>query len=68
MDVKTFVLDEDLHEKLYKQQPTRFEEKGKEAMICKLKKNQHSMNCNMNAMHIGIPMTICATTMTIGSR
>ena len=39
MDVKTTFLHGDLREDIYMQQPKGFEEKGKEKMVCKLKKS-----------------------------
>ena len=39
MDVKTAFLHGDLHEDIYMQQPEGFVEKGKENLVCKLKKS-----------------------------
>ena len=39
LDVKTAFLHGDLHEEIYMEQPEGFEEKGKEKLVCRLKKS-----------------------------
>ena len=43
MDVKTTFLHGDLHEDIYMQQPEGFVEKGKENLVCKLKKSLYGL-------------------------
>ena len=43
MDVKTAFLHGDLHEDIYMQQPEGFVEKGKERLVCKLKKSLYGL-------------------------
>ena len=43
MDVKTTFLHGDLHEEIYMQQPKDFESKGREQLVCKLKKSLYGM-------------------------
>ena len=43
MDVKTMFLHGDLHEDIYMQQPEGFVEKGREHLVCKLKKNIYGL-------------------------
>ena len=43
MDVKTAFLHCDLHEDIYMQQPEGFVAKGKEKMVCKLKRSLHGL-------------------------
>ena len=43
MDVKTTFLHGDLHEEIYMQQPEGFEVKGKEKLVCKLKKSLYGL-------------------------
>ena len=43
MDVKTVFLHGDLQEEIYMQQPEGFEEKGKEGLVCKLKKSLYGL-------------------------
>jgi hypothetical protein len=42
-DVKTIFLHGDLEEKIYMKQPQRFEVKGKEKLVCKLKKKLYGL-------------------------
>ena len=42
-DVKTAFLHGDLHEDIYMQQPGGFVAKGKEKMVCKLKRSLHGL-------------------------
>lgn len=43
MDVKTTFLNGDLEENIYMQQPLGFIEKGKEEMVCKLRKSIYGL-------------------------
>ncbi|MCO5608258.1 hypothetical protein L7F22_062464 [Adiantum nelumboides] len=43
MDVKTSFLHGDLHEDIYMQQPEGFVVKGKEHLVCKLKKSHNGL-------------------------
>ena len=43
MDVKNTFLHSDLHEDIYMQQPEGFIEKGKEHLVCKLKKSLYGL-------------------------
>ena len=43
MDLKTAFLHGDLQEEIYMQQPEGFEEKGKEGLVCKLKKSLYGL-------------------------
>ena len=43
MDVKTNFLHDDLHEDIYIQQPEGFIEKGREHLVCKLKKSLYGL-------------------------
>ena len=43
MDVKTAFLHGDLHEDIYLQQPKGFVEKGREHLVCKLKKSLYGL-------------------------
>ena len=43
MDVKIAFLHGDLHEDMYMQQPKGFVEKGKENLVCKLKKSLYGL-------------------------
>ena len=43
MDVKTAFLHEDLEEEIYMRQPKGFEVKGKENLVCKLKKSLYGL-------------------------
>lgn len=44
MDVKIAFLSRDLEENIYMQQPLGFIEKGKEEMVCKLRKSIYGLN------------------------
>ena len=41
--MKTAFLHGDLHEEIYMEQPEGFEEKGKEKLVCKLKKSLYGL-------------------------
>ena len=43
MDVKTSFLNGDLSEEVYMTQPQKFEEKGKETLVCRLKKSLYGL-------------------------
>ena len=43
MDVKTVFLNDGPHEEIYMQHPHEFEEKGKENLVCKLKKSLYGL-------------------------
>ena len=43
LDVKTTLFHGDLEEDIYMQQPQRYEVKGKENLVCKLKKSLYGM-------------------------
>ena len=43
MDVKTPFIHGDLQEEIYMQHPKGFEEKGKEGLVCKLKKSFYGL-------------------------
>ena len=43
LDVKTTFLHEELEEEIYMQQPEGFEEKGKENLVCRLKKSLYGL-------------------------
>ena len=43
MDVKTTFLHGDLDEEIYMRQPEGFEVKGREELVCKLKKNLYGL-------------------------
>ena len=43
LDVKTTFLHGDLKEEIYMQQPEGFVEKGKEHLVCRLKKNLYGL-------------------------
>ena len=43
MDVKTVFLHGDLHEEIYMQQPEGFESKGREQLVCRLKKSLYGL-------------------------
>jgi hypothetical protein len=44
LDVKTTFFHGDLEEEIYMQQPQGYEVKGKENLVCRLKKNLYGLN------------------------
>ena len=50
MDVKTAFLNGDLEENVYMDQPMVFSIKGKEHMVCKLKKSIYSLKASFPPM------------------
>ena len=50
VDVKTTFLHGDFEEEIYMQQPQGYEVKGKEKLVCRLKKSLYGLKFNTKAM------------------